>query len=46
VIVKGREGSDTVYDVKEFEANREFKDSEFTFSKSEFPGVEVIDNRI
>lgn len=46
VIVKGREGSDTVYEVKEFDPNRNFKDSEFTFNKSDFPGVEVIDNRI
>ena len=46
VIVKGREGSDTVYSVNEFDPNRQFKDSEFTFNKSEFPGVEVIDNRI
>ena len=46
VIVKGREGSDITYSVKNFKANEAISDSKFTFSEAAYPGVDVIDNRI
>ena len=43
-IIKGKEGNDTIYELKSF--NTDFIKSEvFTFDESKHPGVEVIDNR-
>jgi outer membrane lipoprotein-sorting protein len=43
--VKGREGSDMIYKVKSFKTNSSLSDSVFQFKESEYPGIEIIDNR-
>lgn len=45
-IVKGREGSDIIYKLDAFAPNRTINDSQFKFNLQDFPGVNVIDNRI
>ena len=44
-LVKGREGSDTEYIVKEFKTSVIIPDGSFQFNESNYPGVEIIDNR-
>ena len=44
--VKGRDGTDVTYKVKTFEVNVPVNDQTFEFGADEFPGVEVIDNRL
>lgn len=46
IVVKGREGSDITYKVKNFKTNVSIDDSKFKFNKTDYPGVEIIDNRI
>lgn len=45
-VVKGREGTDVQYDVTQFEPNATVDSGAFTFNRSKYPGVEVIDNRL
>ena len=44
-LVKGREGSDTEYIVKEFKTGIVIPDGSFQFNESNYPEVEIIDNR-
>lgn len=46
VEVKTRENATISYKIKNFKTNTEVPDTDFTFSKSKFPGVEEVDNRI
>lgn len=46
VEVKTRENATISYEIKSFKTNTEIPDATFTFSKSKFPGVEEVDNRI
>lgn len=46
IVVKGREGSDMIYNVKTFSPNATMKSSDFTFPEADYPGVDVIDQRI
>lgn len=45
-VVKGREGTDVTYDVDTFSPNSEIKTGLFKFDTTQFPGVNLIDNRI
>lgn len=45
-VVKGREGTDVTYDVDTFQPNAAIETGLFKFDASQFPGVNVIDNRI
>ncbi len=45
-VVKGREGTDVQYDVHTFEPNAPVNSARFTFDAGNYPGVEVIDNRL
>lgn len=44
--MKGREGVDNTYLVKEFKPNYEMNSQDFNFQPGNYPGVEIIDNRI
>lgn len=46
VEVKTRENATITYKIKNFKTSAEVPDSDFTFNKAKFPGVEVVDNRI
>ena len=46
LIVKGREGNDTEYNIERFKTGSDLPDGTFQFSKGNYPGVELIDNRI
>lgn len=46
VVVKTRENATITYKIKNFKTTTELPDAEFTFSKSRFPGVEEVDNRL
>ncbi len=46
VEVKTRENATISYKIKNFKSTTEIPDTDFNFSKSKFPGVEEIDNRI
>ena len=43
--IYGKDGTNTFYIVKSFKANAPVDDAKFTFSKSKYPNVEVIDLR-
>lgn len=43
-IIQGKEGNDTVYNLNSFDTGF-IKSSEFKFQETNYPGVEVIDNR-
>lgn len=45
LIVKGREGTDVVYRIAEFEGNGLVPEGAFTFDAAKYPGTTVIDNR-
>lgn len=45
-VVKGREGNDIVYSITKFVPNKDISDAQFTFNPRNFPGVNIIDNRI
>ena len=45
-VVKGREGTDVTYDVDTFSPNATIQPGLFKFDATQFPGVNVIDNRI
>jgi len=45
-VVKGREGTDVTYEVDTFQPNAAIENGLFKFDASQFPGVNVIDNRI
>jgi outer membrane lipoprotein-sorting protein len=45
-VVKGREGTDVTYDVETFQSKAIFKSGLFKFDATQFPGVNLIDNRI
>jgi outer membrane lipoprotein-sorting protein len=46
IVVKTRENTEITYSVKNFKTNSEFPDTDFGFSKSKYPGVELVDNRL
>ena len=46
MIVKGREGNDTEYNIGSFKTNVTIPVGSFKFDQQNFPGVELIDNRI
>ncbi len=46
VEVKTRENATISYKIKNFKSTTDLPDSDFSFGKSKFPGVEEIDNRI
>jgi len=46
IVVKTREGAEITYKVKTFKTTIDVPDTDFTFSKSKYPGVEMIDNRL
>ncbi len=46
LIVKGREGNDTTYIIKSFETGVSIPQGTFKFKESNYPGVELVDNRI
>ena len=45
VVVKGKDGTEMVYNITSFVTGKDLPDSTFTFSVKGHPGVEVIDNR-
>jgi len=44
-IIFGKEGNNTTYTIKSFKTNVTVGAGDFTFNQSDYPGVEVIDNR-
>ena len=44
-IIYGKEGNNTTYTFEAFEPNVSVSSGDFVFNKSEYPGVEMIDNR-
>ena len=46
LVVKGREGTDVVYRIAEFEGNGAIPEGAFTFDVTQYPGTTVIDNRL
>lgn len=46
LIVKGRDGADTEYNISKFETGVNIPDDTFKFSDQKYPGVSIIDNRI
>jgi outer membrane lipoprotein carrier protein len=46
IVVKTRENSEITYSVRNFKTGTEFPDTDFTFNKSKYPGVELVDNRL
>ncbi len=44
--MNGRDGTDYIYTVKNFQPNYPMQPSDFIFDASAHPGVEIIDNRI
>ena len=46
LVVKGREGTDVVYDVNVFEGNGTIPEGAFTFDQAKYPGTAIIDNRL
>lgn len=45
IVVKGRDGADTVYSIKSFKVDVPLSDSEFNFNESDYPGVDFDDLR-
>jgi len=45
VTIFGKDGTQTIYKIKTFVANKAISDSHFTFNKSKYPTVEIIDLR-
>jgi outer membrane lipoprotein carrier protein len=45
-VVKGREGTDVLYDVHTFQPNASIAPGQFTFKAANYPGVDLIDNRL
>lgn len=46
LVVKGREGTDVVYDVESFEGNAAIPSGAFKFDAAQYPGTTMIDNRL
>ena len=46
IIVKGRDGMNTVYLIESFNAGIKIPSSSFSFETNQFPGATIIDNRI
>lgn len=46
IVVKTRENSEITYSVRNFKTGTEFPDTDFTFNKTKYPGVEMVDNRL
>ena len=46
MIIKGREGNDTEYNIESFKTGVSLPEGTFNFDESSYPGVELIDNRI
>jgi outer membrane lipoprotein carrier protein len=46
IVVKTRENSEITYTVRNFKTGTEFPDTDFTFNKAKYPGVEMVDNRL
>ena len=46
MLVKGREGNNTEYNIKSFKTGVSIPDGKFQFNESYYPGVELVDNRI
>ena len=46
LVVKGREGTDVVYTIGDFEGDALIPEGAFLFDATKFPGVTVIDNRL
>lgn len=46
IVVKTRENTEITYTVRNFKTGAEFPDADFTFQKTKFPGVEIVDNRL
>ncbi len=44
--VKNRDGSETIYKIKNIKPNVGVQDGDFTFPKSKYPNVEMVDNRL
>lgn len=46
IVIKGREGNDTEYNIESFKTGVSIPEGTFRFSESNYPGLELIDNRI
>ena len=46
LVVKGREGTDVVYRIEDFEGNGQVPEGAFNFDKARHPGTTMIDNRL
>ena len=46
ILAKGRDGADTIYNMKKFSANMQMGASDFMFDPTDYPGVEMEDNRM
>lgn len=46
IIVKTRENAEITYKVKSFKTTTDIPDTEFSFNKTKYPGVEMVDNRL
>jgi len=46
IVVKTRDNTEITYTVKNFKTSAEIPDTDFTFNKAKYPGVEVVDNRL
>jgi outer membrane lipoprotein carrier protein len=46
IVVKTRENAEITYKVKSFKTTTDIPDSEFSFNKTKYPGVEMVDNRL
>ena len=46
LVVKGREGTDVIYKVGNFEGNGLIPEGAFNFDPARYPGTTMIDNRL
>ena len=45
VIIYGKEGNNITYSINSFQSNVDIASNTFSFNRSKYPGVELIDNR-
>lgn len=45
IVIKGKDGTDFTYVIKKFQTNNVVDDNKFTFNKTEYPGIDIIDLR-
>lgn len=46
IVVKTRENAEITYIVRNFKTTQDFPDADFSFVRTRYPGVEIVDNRL